>query len=87
MLADLGQPEAPLASAEEAVALYRALAAQRSDAFWPDLATSFTVMANCLDTVERQMDGLWSNAEAIRVLTGPLETLPTVFAGRKARFV
>ena len=38
-LSELGEREAALAAAREAADLYRALAAQRPDAFRPDLAT------------------------------------------------
>lgn len=41
----LGQREAALQAAQEAVDLYRELAAQRADAFRPDLATSLIVLA------------------------------------------
>ena len=47
-LADLGRPEEALAAIEEAVIIYRELAAARPDAFRPDLATSLDNLSNRL---------------------------------------
>ncbi len=79
-LSDLGEREAALAAAREAVALYRDLAAQRPDAFRPNLAISLMVLARCLDAVDRQEDGLASNAEAIATLSTLFQRVPAAFA-------
>ncbi|MBJ7417390.1 MAG: tetratricopeptide repeat protein, partial [Niveispirillum sp.] len=47
-LSDLGQRERALAVVEEAVGLYRTLAATRPDAFLPDLATALNNLSNRL---------------------------------------
>ena len=64
--------EAALAAAREAVELYRALAAQRPDAFRPDLATSLMVRALCLDAADQPAPALADNVEAIGVLNSCL---------------
>ena len=57
-LSDLGEREAALAAAREAVALHRELAAQRPDAFRPDLATSLDGVVAVPGSGGRQEDGL-----------------------------
>ncbi|MGD0103440.1 MAG: tetratricopeptide repeat protein, partial [Rhodopila sp.] len=81
-LSELGRREDALAVAEEAVSLYRTLAAQRPDAFRPDLATSLWVLADCLDALARQEEGLAANAEAIGFMAEPFARLPLAFADR-----
>ncbi len=51
MLSEVGDREAARSAAREAADLYRALSAQRPDAFRPDLARSLMVQAQCLDAV------------------------------------
>ena len=46
-LSDLGRREDALAAAQEATDLYRRLAAERPDAFRPDLACRSTISARC----------------------------------------
>jgi len=82
MLSALGEREAALAAAREAVALRRDLAAQRPDAFRPDLAMSLWVLADCLDAVDRREDGLVANAEAIVTLTDLFRRSPAAFGHR-----
>jgi DNA anti-recombination protein RmuC len=82
-LSELGDREA-LAVAREAVGLYRALAAQRSDAFRPDLVLSLWVLANCLDAIEQREEALAANAEAISELSGPFQRHRRAFANRIA---
>ena len=50
--------EAALGSADEAVGLYRELAAARPDAFTPDLAISLNNMANRLSDLGRREEAL-----------------------------
>jgi tetratricopeptide (TPR) repeat protein len=64
-LSDLGRREDALAAAEEAVALYRTLAAQRPDAFRPDLATSLNNLAAMLSDLGRREDALAAAEEAV----------------------
>ena len=80
MLGELGRPEDALAAAEEAVGLRRTLAAQRQDAFAPDLATTLMVLATCLDAMDRGDDGLAANTEAIATLTDQFVRMPPAFA-------
>jgi tetratricopeptide (TPR) repeat protein len=83
-LSELGEREAALAAAREAAELYRALAAQRPDAFRPDLAMSLWVLADCLDAVDRRDEGLAANAEAITELSGLFQRHKRTFAGQIA---
>ncbi len=64
-LSDLGRREDALAAAEEAVALRRTLAAQRPDAFRPDLAGSLNNLANRLSDLGRREDALAAAEEAV----------------------
>jgi hypothetical protein len=48
MLSEIGQREAALEAAREAVEIYRKLAAARPDAFLPDLARSLALQANII---------------------------------------
>ena len=77
MLSELGRREDALAAAEEAVALYRTLAAQRPDAFRSDLAKSLMVLAQCLEAMDRRGEGLQANVEAIETLSDPFIRLPS----------
>ena len=55
-LSDLGRREGALAAAQEATDLYRRLAAERPDAFRPDLATSLNNLANRLGAVSGRVE-------------------------------
>ena len=57
-LSNLGRPEAALEAAREAVAIRRRLAADRPDAFLPDLATSLSNLGNCLSELGRREEAL-----------------------------
>jgi hypothetical protein len=57
-LGALGDREAALGPAKEAVDLYGALAAQAPDAYRPDLATSLSNLAMCLSAVGRRQGAL-----------------------------
>ena len=84
MLSELGDREAALSAAREAADLYRALAAQRPDAFRPYLATSLWVLAKCLDAVDRRDGGVVANAEAITELSGLFQRHKRAFGGQIA---
>ncbi len=64
-LSELGRREDALAAAEEAVALRRTLAAQRPDAFRPDLAASLNNLAAMLSALGRREDALAAAEEAV----------------------
>ncbi|MCP5366380.1 MAG: tetratricopeptide repeat protein [Hyphomicrobiales bacterium] len=66
-LGDLGRREEALTAAGEAVALYRELAAARSDAFRPDLATSLNNLANFLSALGRHEEALTAGEEAVAI--------------------
>jgi tetratricopeptide (TPR) repeat protein len=63
-LSDLGEREAALAAAREAADLYRALAAQRPDAFRPDLAMSLNNLATMLSELGEREAALAAAREA-----------------------
>ena len=67
LLSDLGRREAALAAAEEAVALYRELAAARPDAFRPDLAMSLNNLASRLSELGRREAALAAAEEAVAI--------------------
>jgi hypothetical protein len=81
-LSEPGDREAALSAAREAAELYRALAAQRPDAFRPNLATSLWVLADCLDAMDRREEGLTANAEAIALLSPLFQRHKAAFASR-----
>jgi tetratricopeptide (TPR) repeat protein len=66
-LRDLGRREQALAAAEEAVGLRRPLAADRPDAFTPDLARSLNNLANTLSELGRREQALAAAEEAVRL--------------------
>ena len=74
-----------MAAIEEAVDIYRALAAVRPDAFRPDLARSLWALADRLDENGDLPGGMEATAEAIRVLAVPFLQLPAAFAQRMAQ--
>ncbi|MBI2886741.1 MAG: tetratricopeptide repeat protein [Chloroflexi bacterium] len=65
VLSDLGRREEALAPAQEAVALYRELAARRPEAFRPDLAGSLNNLANRLSELGRREEALAPAQEAV----------------------
>lgn len=78
-LSDLGRREAALAAVEEAVALYRALAAARPDAFRPALATSLTNLSNHLSALGRREAALAASEEAVTLYRDLAATRPEAF--------
>jgi tetratricopeptide (TPR) repeat protein len=64
-LSALSRLEPALAAAEEAVAIYHELAAQRPDAFRADLAGSLNTLANRLDELGRREPALAAAEEAV----------------------
>jgi tetratricopeptide (TPR) repeat protein len=78
-LRELGRREDALAAAEEAVRLYRALAAARPDAFAPNLAASLNNVANGLSALGRREDALAAAEEAVRLRRGLAAARPDAF--------
>jgi tetratricopeptide (TPR) repeat protein len=68
-LSELGEREAALAAAREAVELYRALAAQRPDAFRPNLAMSLNNLANGLSALGEREAALAAAREAAELFS------------------
>ena len=84
-LSDLGRREEALSAAEEAVGLYRALAAARPDAFLPDLAMSLNNLANRLNDLGRREEALSAAEEAVRFRRALATTGPDAFGIELAR--
>ncbi len=63
-MSELGRREDALAAAEEATGIYRRLAAERPDAFLPDLAMSLNNLGGCLSELGRREDALAAAEEA-----------------------
>ena len=80
MLSKLGRREEALAAAEEAVLLYRQLAATRPDAFLPNLATSLWAQGQCLRAAGRDEDALAAFLEGVRTLRPRFLGIPAAFA-------
>ena len=78
-LRDLGRREEALAQAEEAVRLYRQLAAARPDAFLPYLAKSLAVCGN-IKAGEQPAQALICYEGSLRLLTPPFLQLPQAHA-------
>ena len=66
-LADLGRREGALAAVEEAVTIYRELAAARPDAFRPDLAMSLNNLSADLANLGRREGALAAIEEAVTI--------------------
>ncbi|MEO6195441.1 MAG: tetratricopeptide repeat protein [Thermoanaerobaculia bacterium] len=66
-LSDLGRREEALAACEEAVELYRQLAAARPDAFRPNLASSLNNLSNRLSDLGRREEALVACEEAVEI--------------------
>ena len=66
-LSDLGRREDALVPAEEAVGIYRELAAGNADAFRPDLASSLNNLATMLSALGRREDALVPAEEAVAI--------------------
>jgi tetratricopeptide (TPR) repeat protein len=78
-LSDLGRREAALAAIEEAVTTYRALAAERPDAFLPDLAMSLNNLSNRLSDLGRREAALAAIEEAVTIRRGLAAERPDAF--------
>jgi tetratricopeptide (TPR) repeat protein len=66
-LSDLGHREDALKAIEEAVQLYRQLAADRPAAFTPDLAMSLNNLSSDLSDLGRREDALKAIEEAVQL--------------------
>ena len=71
VLSDLGRREDALAAAQEAVEIYRRLAAERPDAFRPDLAGSLNNLAQLLSDLGRREEALAAAQEAVELCRAP----------------
>ncbi len=78
-LANLGRREDALNAAQEAVKLYRQLAAQRPDAFTPDLAMSLNNLASFLSELGRREDALNAAHEAVKLYRQLAAQRPNAF--------
>jgi tetratricopeptide (TPR) repeat protein len=85
MLSNLGRREEALARAQEAMDLYRALAAQRPDAFRPDLATSLNTLAVMLSKLGRREEALARAQEAVDLRRDLAAQRPDAFRPDLAR--
>ena len=84
-LSYLGRREEALTVGEEAVRLYRALAAARPDAFTPDLAGSLNNLANRLSDLGRREEALTAAEEAVRHYRALAAARPDAFGVELAR--
>jgi tetratricopeptide (TPR) repeat protein len=66
---------------QQAVEVYRALAAARSEAFRPDLARSLNNLSNRLAELGRREDALSAIEEAVRLLAPHFLVLPKAYEG------
>ena len=78
-LSELGRREEALHAAAEAVTLRRALAAQRPDAFTPDLAGSLNNLAACLSALGQREEALDAAAEAVTLRRALAAQRPDAF--------
>jgi tetratricopeptide (TPR) repeat protein len=78
-LSELGEREAALAAAQEAVELCRALAAQRPDAFRPNLAVSLNNLANMLSELGEREAALAAAQEAVDIRRALAAQRPDAF--------
>ena len=79
-LGALGQREAALAAAQQAVDLRRTLAAARPEAFTPDLARSLNNLANRLSDLGQREAALATAQEAVALLAPFFLRLPAAYA-------
>jgi hypothetical protein len=78
-LGDLGWPEEALAAIQEAVTLFRELAAARPDAFRPDLAQSLNNLSGRLDVLGRPEEALAAIQEATGIYRELAAARPDAF--------
>ena len=84
---ELGEREAALAAAREAADLYRALAAQRPDAFRPNLAMSLNNLANMLSALGEREAALAAAREAVEIRRALAAQRPDAFRPDLARSI
>jgi hypothetical protein len=70
-LAELGRPQEALAATEEAITIYRELAAASPGPFGPDLADSLDNLAALLSTLQRHTEAEAARAEAALIRERP----------------
>ncbi|MBL8291463.1 MAG: tetratricopeptide repeat protein [Bryobacterales bacterium] len=78
-LSDIGQREAALEAAREALEIYRQLAAARPDAFLPDLARSLSNYGNCLSDTGQREAALKAAREALQIYRQLAAARPDAF--------
>ena len=83
----MGEYEKALVAAQEAVTLYRALAAQRPEAFAQNLATSLAALGITLAETSRTADAIASFADAVRTLTPTFVRYPAAIAPLMAQML
>jgi tetratricopeptide (TPR) repeat protein len=81
----LGQREAALASAVEAVPLFRRLAEAQLDVFLPDVAGSLDILGGMQDALGQRESALASTLEAVTLYRRLTETRPDTFLPDLAR--
>ena len=86
-LGQAGRREDALEAAQEAVRLYRALAAARPDAFTADLARSLNNLGNALSDLGRRKDALDAAQEAADLYRNLAAARPAAFTPELARSV
>jgi tetratricopeptide (TPR) repeat protein len=79
-LIDMGRSEEALTTAEEAVSLYRRLAAARSEAFQADLARALCVQSLCLEALSQAGKAARCSHEAVMTLAPLFLRRPAEFA-------
>ncbi len=79
-LSRLNRREDALTAAQEAVGLYRQLAAARRDVFAPNLATSLNNLANRLSDLNRREEALAAAQEVVGLYRQLVTARPNVFA-------
>ena len=83
-LSALGRREEALAAIQEAVAIYRSLAAARPEAFRPDLASSLNNLSTCLSDFGRREEALAAIEEAVAIRRVLATDRPEAFGHRLA---
>ena len=83
----LGRREEALERAQEAVELYRELAAAQLDAFRLDLAISLSVLADCLESLMRLNDSVQFDEGAVKALGPMFLSTPAPFSRLMAAIV
>jgi tetratricopeptide (TPR) repeat protein len=78
-LTAIGRREEALAASQDAVAIYRRLAATRPDAFLPDLASSLNNISVCLSNLGRREEALAASQEAVAIRRRLAATRPDAF--------